>query len=238
MEASPTACTQCGTQLIDKYCQHCGQLHSGKKASMSLLFRESLATFFSLERSGFASLFLLVTKPRLIILNYLEGNRGYYQPPNKLLFYALVVFGLHFSWVDSTVLNLSFDIEGVSPSLFFMAIVIPILSLAGWLLYNPRKHHFAEHLITNSYMVSVWYILLTLFGNLYDYIAERDWGTIDFFIFILVTPLYSAFVFRPQKHKIKQIGLAFLHFALFVLIIAALVALVYLLGGRVKNTTV
>jgi len=119
MEAKPAAaCTQCGTPLIDKYCHQCGQLHSGKKASLILLISESLATFFSLERSGFATLLLLLKKPHIVISNYLAGNRGYYQSPNKLLFYALIVFGLHLSWVDSTVLNLNFDVEGASPSIF------------------------------------------------------------------------------------------------------------------------
>jgi len=119
-----------------------------------------------------------------------------------------------------------------------MTIVIPLLSLAGWLLYHPRKHHYADHLVTNSYLVSVWYILLTLFGDLYAYIAERDWGEVDFIVFMLLTTLYSAFVFRPEKHKIKQLGMAVLHIALFMLIIAALVGIIYLLGGRVRDTSV
>ena len=54
------ACTQCGTVRVGPYCHQCGQLHSGKKAGLILLIRESLGTFFSLERSGLATLWQLI----------------------------------------------------------------------------------------------------------------------------------------------------------------------------------
>lgn len=92
-----------------------------EKSWPNLLIRESLGTFFSLERSGLATLWQLLKNPRFVISNYLDGNRGYHQPPNKLLFYALVVYGLHVTLVDSHVLNLTLDIEGTTPSLFFYA---------------------------------------------------------------------------------------------------------------------
>lgn len=238
MEAkSSGTCTQCNSLLIGKYCHQCGQLHSGRKVSLLLLISESLGTFFSLERSGLATLIGLLKNPRRIVANYLEGNRGYFQPPNKLIFYALIVFGLHLSLFDSTVLNLTFEVEGVSPSIFFMLIVVPLLALAGWLLYGPRQHSFADHLVANSYLVPVWYILLTLFGDIVDYFYQRDWDVVDFAVFMLLTPLYSAFVFRPEKHKPWQIGLALLHVLLYFLIIAAIVGIIYLLGGRVKDAS-
>ncbi len=231
-------CTQCNTQLIGNYCHHCGQQHTGQKASLLLLLREGLGTFFSLERSGLATLLGLVKNPKHIVINYLEGNRGFYQPPNKLIFYALIVFGLHLSLVDNEVLNLSFDVEGISPSLFFMILVIPLLSLAGWLLYGPRKHRFADHLVMNSYIVPVWYMLLTLFGDLLDLIYQRDWDFVDFLLFLVITPLYTGFVFQPEKSRIRQIGMALLHLLLYFSIIAAITGIIYLLGGRVRSTTV
>lgn len=238
MDAPSTkTCTQCNSELLGKYCHQCGQLHSGQQASLLLLLQESLGTFFSLERSGLATIIGLLKNPRRIILNYLEGNRGYFQPPNKLIFYALIIFGLHLSFFDSTVLNLSFDVEGVSPSIAFMIIVVPLLSLAGWLLYGPRQHRYADHLVTNSYMVPVWYILLTVFGNVFDSIYQRDWDVVDFLLFMLITPFYSALVFRPKKNKLQQIGLTLLQFLLYFLIIAALVGLIYLMGGRVKDAS-
>lgn len=238
MEASTTGnCTQCNSLLVGKYCHQCGQLHSGQKVSLLLLMRESLGTFFSLERSGLATIISLLKSPKHIVVNYLAGNRGYFQPPNKLIFYALIVFGLHLSWVDNTVLNLSFEVEGISPSIFFMLIVIPVLALAGWLLYGARKHSYADHLVANSYLVPVWYILLTLFGDIVDYFYQRDWDVVDFAVFMLLTPLYSAFVFQPEKHKLWQIGLALFHVLLYFLIIAAIVGIIYLLGGRVKDAS-
>lgn len=236
--AGKSNCTQCFTPLQGKYCHQCGQLHSGQKASLILLLREGLGTFFSLERSGLATIIQLLKRPGLIVHNYIAGNRGYYQPPNKLIFYALVIFGLHLSLIDNNVLNLSFDVEGFSPSIFFMLIVIPLLALAGWLLYGPKKHRYADHLVANSYLVPVWYMLLTVLGDLIDYIYQRDWDWVDFAVFMLITPMYSAFVFRPDKNKFQQIGLGILQFLGYFLILAAIIGIIYLLGGRVKQTTI
>ena len=116
-------CTVCATQLQGPYCHQCGQKHTGKTAGMRLLMQEFVATFFSLEKSGLATLWALVVRPNEVISNYIAGNRGYWQSPSKLVFYALLVFGLHSWWSDSEVLNMSFDIEGVNPSWFFLALV-------------------------------------------------------------------------------------------------------------------
>jgi len=231
------ACTQCGTVRVGPYCHQCGQLHSGKKAGLILLVRESLGTFFSLERSGLATLWQLIKNPRFVVSNYLNGNRGYHQPPNKLLFYALVVYGLHVTLVDSNVLNLTLDIEGSTPSLFFMLLVIPFLSLGGWLLYNPRKYGFADHLVANSYFVSVWFILLTVIGDTIDYIHPRDWDYVDFFVFMAATTLHNTLYFIPQKPLFQKIVFPLIHILLYSLILASLAGLIYLLGGRVSETT-
>ena len=231
------ACTQCGTVRVGPYCHTCGQLHSGKKAGLILLVRESLGTFFSLERSGMATLWQLLKNPGFVISNYLNGNRGYHQPPNKLLFYALVVYGLHVTLFDTNVLNLTLDIEGTTPSLFFMLLVIPFLSLGGWLLYNPKKHGFADHLVVNSYFVSVWFILLTVVGDTVDYFHTRNWDYTDFFIFMLATTIYNARYFKPADPFYQKTVYALIQIVLYFLILATIAGIIYLLGGRVSQTT-
>lgn len=238
MEVTQTAvCTICEQPLQGSYCHQCGQKHTGRKAGMRLLLQEFAATFFSLEKSGMATLRSLATQPERVVRNYIDGNRGYWQSPSKLLFYALLVFGLHSWWSDTEVLNMSFELEGVNPSWFFLALVLPLLALSAWLLYNPRKVNFAQHLIAMSYFWSLWFMVITLVGDLYDAFFERDLWMIDFAGFLLMVSWYQARVFAANKSWYVQWLLALLQVVLFFMLIAGLVLIIYLGGGRVRQTT-
>jgi hypothetical protein len=194
-----------------------------------------LATFFSLEKSGAATLWTLLVKPRFVATNYIAGNRGYFQSPNKLIFYALVLYGLHVLWMDTEVLNMSFDIEGINPAWFFLGLVLPLLVLRAWLLYGVKRHKLAHHLVSSSYFLSLWFILLTLLGDALDSVLDRDWWMVDFAAFMVLTCVYEARVFASDKSWWQQSLLTLAQLLLFVLLIALLVGLIYLSGGRVSS---
>ncbi len=219
------------------YCHGCGQKHTGKEAGFWLLVQEASATFFSLERSGGATIWALIRQPERVVKNYIAGNRGYWQSPNKLIFYALVLYGLHVWWVDTEVLNMSFDIEGVNPSWFFLGLVLPFLVLSSWLMYHPRRVKLAHHLVSMSYFWSVWFIVFTIWGDLIDLVVERDWPMIDFLFFLLLVCWSQARVFKPQLRWWKQLVLAPLQVLLFFILLAGFFGLIYLGGGRVKTVS-
>lgn len=232
-----THCTICDTPLQGAYCHACGQQHTGREAGFRQLLQEALATFFSLERSGGATLWALIRQPEQVVKNYIAGNRGFWQSPNKLIFYALVVYGLHTLWVDKEVLNMSFDIEGTNPSWFFLGLVLPFLVLSSWLMYGPRKVKLAHHLVSMSYFWSVWFIVFTLWGDLIDLVMVRDWPMMDFFFFLLFVCWSQARVFKPHLRWWKQLLLSPLQVLLFFVLLAAFFGLIYLSGGRVSTTT-
>lgn len=234
--AAPTHCTICETPLQGAYCHACGQKHTGKEAGFLELLQEALGTFFSLERSGAASIWALIRHPQKVVMNYIDGNRGYWQSPNKLIFYALVVYGLHVLWGDKEVLNMSFDVEGVNPAWFFLALVLPLLVLSGWLMYGPRKIKLSHHLVSSSYFLAVWFVLLTLLGDLVDWVMVRDWPMMDFLFFLILVSWSQARVFKPQWKAWKQLLMAQLQVVLFFALVALLVAVIYLGGGRVKTS--
>ena len=202
---------------------------------MGTLLKEGLATFFSLAKSGAATIWALLLKPRFVVTNYIQGNRGYLQSPNKLIFYALVLYGLHVLWMDTEVLNMSFDIEGINPSWFFLALVLPFLVLSAWLLYGVKRHKLAHHLVSVSYFWALWFMLLTLLGDALDGLMNRDWSYIDFMAFMLLTCFYEARVFASDKPWWQKSLLALAHVLLFVVLIALLVGLIFLAGGRVSS---
>lgn len=235
MKASqPENCTICQTSLQGTYCHACGQKHTGKEAGFWVLLKEALATFFSLEKSGGATLWALLRKPRFVVMNYIEGNRGYLQSPNKLIFYALVLFGLHVLLVNQQVLNMSFDIEGFNPAWSFLTLVLPFLVLSSWLLYGPKRIPLAHHLVAVSYFFALWFIVLTILGDAL-YALFRTRNIVDFFLFLLLVGWFSARVFAAHKPVWQQILLGLLQVLLFFVLLAMLVGIIYLLGGRVSQ---
>lgn len=233
--ASPTHCTICETPLQGAYCYTCGQKHTGEKAGVWILLQEALGTFFSLEKSGAATLWLLLRHPQRVVMNYVNGNRGYWQPPNKLVFYSLVLYGLHVSLIDKEVLNLTIEVEGVNPSLFFLGLVLPFLVLSAWLLYGAKPANFARHLVSNGYFWSTWFILLTLLGDAIDAVYLRDWGTVDFFLFLFLVSWSEARVFAASKAWWRKMLLSFTQVVLFFVLLATFAGLIYLTGGRVSS---
>lgn len=168
-------------------------------------------------------------------MNYIEGNRGYWQSPNKLLFYALVVWGLHVLWVDQEVLNLSFDVEGVNPSWFFLGLVLPFLVLSSWLLFGVKRVKLAHQLVAASYFWSVWFIVFTVLGDLIDLVVERHWPMLDIVFFLLFASWSQARVWKSHWAWWKQVLMAKLQVLLFFGLLAAFLGLIYLAGGRVKT---
>ncbi|MFN3529902.1 MAG: hypothetical protein ACK417_08295 [Bacteroidia bacterium] len=235
--ALPEKCTICQTPLQGSYCHGCGQKHGGKEAGVWLLLQESLATFFSLEKSGLATIWALLSKPRNVVMNYIQGNRGYWQSPNKLIFYALIIYGLHVIWKNNEVLNMSFDLEGINPSWFFLALVLPFLVVSSWLLYVVKKTKMAHHLISVSYFWALWFILITLLGDALDGLFEREFPMIDFAVFLLLVSWYEARVFASHYNWWKQALLALTQVLLFFILLALLVGVIYLAGGRVSHST-
>lgn len=232
--AQPENCTICQTTLQGTYCHACGQKHTGKEAGFLLLLQETIGTFFSLEKSGGATLWALLRKPRFVVMNYIEGNRGYLQSPNKLIFYALVLFGLHVLLVDQEVLNMSFDIEGFNPAWSFLTLVLPFLVLSSWLLHGPKRIPLAHHLVAVSYFFALWFIILTILGDAL-YALFNNTIFVDFVLFLLLVCGFSARVFAAHKPVWQQILLGLIQVLLFFALLALLVGVIYLLGGRVSK---
>src|SRR5690606_24196640 len=49
--------------------------------------------------------------------------------------------------------------------------LVPVMSLSSWLIYNPKKINFAEHLVINAYVTGL-FNLLTAVGNLLAFFFE------------------------------------------------------------------
>jgi hypothetical protein len=197
-------CSVCKQEIKGRYCNSCGQQITDKKVSILGFFKDFFSNIFSLESPILKMIHALLTQPRFIVNNYIVGNKGYYFSPSKLLFYALFVVGIYLSVFPEPkrIFGLNFNVEGISPQLMFVLLLVPILSFFSFITYFKLKRKFVEHLVSISYVLSLWTILLAL---LEASLRILGWLTIDLelmmLLILLITIFYSNAVVFSKLRK-------------------------------------
>lgn len=103
-------CLNCGTRLIDAFCHHCGQKDIPKRQTLSELWTNFIASFWSYEGKFFQTTKYLIIRPGFLATQYNAGKREtYFHPARMYVFISFVFFLLYFSLPDT-------DDEPESPS--------------------------------------------------------------------------------------------------------------------------
>jgi hypothetical protein len=92
--AQRSACLNCGTQLTDTFCPHCGQRAGDAHLSVRDLLHELAAEHFGLDTKVARTLVALVRHPGRLTLEFLAGRRARYLPPLRLYVSLSVLYFL------------------------------------------------------------------------------------------------------------------------------------------------
>jgi hypothetical protein len=93
-------CLNCGTKLLDTFCQHCGQKDIPQRQTLSELWSNFISSFWSYEGKFFRTTKFLITKPGFLSLEYNAGKRESYYHPARMYVFISFVFFLLFSIAD------------------------------------------------------------------------------------------------------------------------------------------
>jgi hypothetical protein len=94
-------CLNCGTNLLDIYCQHCGQKDIPKRQTLRELVENFIGSFYSFESKFFRTVKFILLRPGFLPLEYTAGRReSYYHPARAYVFISFVFFLLLFSLPD------------------------------------------------------------------------------------------------------------------------------------------
>jgi len=86
-------CLNCGTEVTDRFCPHCGQENIINRPSFSYLFKEFFSSLVHFDSHFWTTIRVLLFKPGFLVNHYLEGKRKSFVPPVKLyIFVSLVAF--------------------------------------------------------------------------------------------------------------------------------------------------
>lgn len=86
-------CLNCGTKLLDAFCQHCGQKDIAKRQTLDELLTNFISSFWSYEGKFFKTIKFLIIKPGFLATEYNAGKReSYYHPARMYVFISFVFF--------------------------------------------------------------------------------------------------------------------------------------------------
>ena len=178
----------CSTSIKENYCSKCGQYYSQNQVTVLSLIIDFFSNFFSLEKSGFATIYKVIKSPKFIIDNYFNGYKNYFASPGKLLLYGIATIALHHSFINKKILGLYFELDNAKAEYLFWIVLFPILIFISYLSFYRAKVDFSKHAISILYVATSLLvvciiandILIFIFG---DFLAEKRFYIYVFSVF-------------------------------------------------------
>ncbi len=221
--------------MIGEFCHSCGQQSTGRKTSLKDMFGALLSGFLSLERSVFGTVWQIFLNPKKVIRNYWDGYRNYYHRPGSLIFYVIFIFGLHLNFIDNEILGLKVSLTGVSdkvavvfsPQVFFLTLILPLLTLSTYLAHWKQRRSIPEHFISATYIFAAGAIIFTIVSDILYLSFGLGSSTL---LFLGLLFLWSA---RTHSSKTKWYHIllnSLLEVLTFLLIVIIFLGLLYMIS--------
>lgn len=88
-----TECQNCGHQVLEIYCPHCGQKNTETRQSFAHLVAHFAEDLTHYDGAFWKTIKYLIFRPGKLTVSYLEGKRQLYVPPVKLyIFISFITF--------------------------------------------------------------------------------------------------------------------------------------------------
>jgi len=122
LHAAPGTCPNCFAETAGNFCHQCSQETTLHPPSTREFLHEFIGHYVALEGKLWKSLWLLMLRPGLLTLEYIQGRRVRYVQPLRLyltfslIFFALIKFsGLNFVETDRAAPGPSITAQGAAP---------------------------------------------------------------------------------------------------------------------------
>ena len=100
-EVKTTKCLNCGSEFEGKYCPECGQKADTSRFTMKFISQNLLTAILSNDGGVWFTLKSLFTRPSAMVVEILNGKRKRYFSPFPMLFFALTIYILLFTFTGS-----------------------------------------------------------------------------------------------------------------------------------------
>jgi len=195
MDAPDTTCLNCGHLLQGKFCSACGQkVIEPCERTIKHFIYQFLGSAFFLENNFLKNLWVLLTKPGQLPLDFIEGRRKRWMPPFSLF---LLINLFYFWYVSMSDMNLSLHEQMFQPHhghlvnyLVNKKIIAEGISLEDYAAeYNSKSTSYSNSLVILH--VPILAVLLMLY-------FRKKYFYSDHFIFALFLMAFLLLLFLFQ----------------------------------------
>lgn len=190
-------CLNCNQQVIDHYCQKCGQKSSTHRYSIKhFLEHDFIHGVWHVDKGILFTIKELFTRPGHSVREFTQGKRANYFNFVTLILLILTVSSLlnpyvHFKLSDlmspsaERAMN-SFEEFATKYPKVLLVITIPINSLFSLIWFKKAKLNYSENLVLNSYKAASELIIGLFFAVLA--IVFTNTNTLTFLYLYIITP--------------------------------------------------
>jgi len=167
----------------------------------------------------------LFTKPEIVVDGYIQGIRKRYLNPISYLGIALTLSGLLLFFLRKYALN-KIDLQTFGQSMkiettqkilnasldissFTFLLYIPLIALAGWLVFNKKSHNLSEYVVAAIYALAQYSIASFPISLAICFIAPENYLSFSF-VFIAIMAAYITYVVNRIHGKNLGKSLVFL----------------------------
>ncbi len=243
-------CKNCEHQYIGKYCNNCGQSANTHELNAHFLWHDIQHGILHFDNGIFFTLKELLTRPGLMIKEFIEGKRIRHFKPFSFVIVLAGVYGflIHYfnisSYVELSsdksaeeVINVSKITDWISTHYAFTTLLLlPVTSLATYWAFYKEKYNFIQHLVINAFLSGLHIVLRLFFlPLLFLFGKENSFGvlTISDLIGVVFTfwALMQFFNHMPAKSRFYRIVLSYLYLGfmyLFFILLAGLIVSIFI----------
>lgn len=243
-------CLNCGTEINDKFCPHCGQsAATPSKLKMKNFGKGVIMSFGRLTPGFFNTAKGLLLYPWDVIRDHIHGKHIRYSPPITMIIQVFLYATILYTFLDSVfgtdlISIYKFDegigYKGENPILkmidqsvvfqtFFIGVPTCFGIYLGFFRHGSRKYNFAEYLAAFTYMyaaISIYDIILNLLYIIPGINFDISGFTVIIAIAFSFIVIFKAF---PQNKKWKTVLLLLWSFLLGIIFEAIFYILILLM---------
>ena len=223
-------CKNCKSNIdSSNFCSNCGAKVITNRLTFKHFLNEINEKVFDVDNKALKTLLNLLTKPDVVISDYINGVRKKYINPFSFLLFALTLSGISIYFTRDLAIESASEIatrgqaEGMKNFMnliydynsIFISLLIPIYAFISYIVfYNKNLYNYIEHNIIFIYSQAM-YTFLGIFFSLLFYFSNLKLS-LFFSLFITgVWIIYNTFLLKKLfKLNIKQTIIKVLYFLL------------------------
>jgi membrane-associated HD superfamily phosphohydrolase len=217
-------CKNCGHNFHGNFCSECGQNAHTERIDSHFFLHDIPHSVLHIDKGFFYTFKELVVRPGHSIREYLDGKRvRHFRPLAYLLLLSTIstlVQKACYYLIEKESLAQGLKIKYHLPFLYqyislFFILMIPVMSLASWLVFRYQKYNFWEHLLLETFIVAQFNIVLVVM-HIAGYLGfGSDFTPYIIFYFIYVGITYGQFYVKVKREALLIIVCIFIQVMLY-----------------------